>query len=236
MNEASSDCNPKVTQQISCVPTSSQREIDELAGELADSYINYITVDTSEQERRFDDALEECLTHLEEVCSVLDSYRQTGSAIPGFVEKLATKNDELIGLYEQIDALEQYIFETNQLLGQLDSLMKNLESFKGSNTNRIRRIIHLIPRLSLGGMPRLLDSFNGSMEENHDIESSVVPVSEILSQVTAIEASFTRVNSCFLGRIHKKSDKKYLKTRKDQEQSEFDSVEGQVDSSWQELL
>lgn len=133
------------------VSISSREEVDRLAGELANSYADYFAIDVSDVKQKSEESIEECLAHLEEVCSVLDNYKQNDEVAGRFLEKLAKKNESLSALYDQIDDLEQYIFETNRSLDQLENVLKELENVKKSG-NKIKRVIDLIPKLSISNM------------------------------------------------------------------------------------
>lgn len=130
---------------------SQQDEIEELASELAEGYIDYFTIDTREQQQKTADSLEECLTHLEEVCSVLDSYRQHSDKVSDVVEKISSKSETLLKLYEQVDALEQFLFETNRRLDQLDTELKELEKNKSFGSHRLKQMIGYLNRIGERG-------------------------------------------------------------------------------------
>lgn len=134
------------------VTVSSKAEVDRLAEDLANSYADYFTIDVKDVKQKSEESMEECLAHLEEVCSVLEGYKQNDNVIEGFLEKLASKNESLSTLYDQIDDLEQYIFETNRSLDELENVIKEIENSKKSSANKIRQIIDLIPRISLSSM------------------------------------------------------------------------------------
>lgn len=148
MIDSSSDTKNILQSQVS---VSSLEEVDKLAGELADSYAGYLRIDVQDVKQKFDEALEECLAHLEEVCSALDGYKQNDDVIEKFLKKLAVKNESLNALYDQIDDLEQYIYETNRSLDELENVLKDLENAKKSG-NKIKQVIDLIPRISLSDM------------------------------------------------------------------------------------
>lgn len=244
MSRLGSDTRP--VQQLP-VSVSTKDEIDELSDELADNYMEYFSVNISEQQQKLEDSIEECLTHLEEVCSVLDNYRHSSSEIPDFINEIARKKDSLERLYDQVDALEQYIFETNRLLDHLDSLMKDLESHKRSSGNKIRQIIDLIPRISFSSMPRLslLNSLSNFMDDNNpnildesvDSEPSIAPISEILASVKSTETSLIQAKLDLDRRLYgiaaiEESSHNPIPLI----ESELTTGDGQVDGSWQELL
>lgn len=116
----------------------SEEEAEQLAGELADGLIGYLFVDTSDSRRKTEESIEDCLNILEEVCSVLENYKQNSEEIGDIVGLMSNKIDTLNKLYEQIDNLNQYIFEANRSLDQLETLMKELENHK--NNSRIKHI------------------------------------------------------------------------------------------------
>lgn len=127
----------------------SEGEADQLAKELADEYIQYLTIDTKQQEIQVDDSIEELLTHMEEVCAVLDSYRGKSNDLESIPALIASKRSSLDELFGQIDRLEQYISETDKMLNQLDSRIKEYENQKRSDTNPILQVIDMLPRLNL---------------------------------------------------------------------------------------
>lgn len=148
MIDSSSDSQNVPQSQIS---VSSREEVDRLAGELANSYASYFTIDVKDVKHKSKEALEECLAHLEEVCSVLDNYKQHDNVIEKFLEKLSAKNESLNTLYDQIDDLEQYIFETNRSLDELENVLNDLENTRKPG-NKIKQVIDLLPKLSLSNM------------------------------------------------------------------------------------
>lgn len=128
------------------VPISSKEDVDRLAGQLADNYIDYLIIDTCDQRRRTDDSIEECLTHLEEVSSVLESYRlRSGDAVV-FVEQLASQNESLRRLYDQVDALEQYTLEISRQMDQLEVALGEWDKHKKTAPSKIKQLIGMIPR------------------------------------------------------------------------------------------
>lgn len=135
---------------------STQEELNQLAGELADNYVEYLTIDTSEVKRKSEESIEECLIHLEEVSSVLESYKENCSDIEDVVKDISKKEDDLSRLYKQIDDLEQYIYVTRRTVENLENTMKELENQKKSlnSGNKIRQIIDLLPRFKLSTLGR----------------------------------------------------------------------------------
>lgn len=123
------------------VTVSSKEEIDELASELADDYIDYLNIDVTKEKSRLDDSIEECLAHLEELISALDIYKQKEDVINEFISTVASKRPALVELYEQIDSMEQYVFETNKLLNGLEQTLRDLEHHKVSGLGKIKQII-----------------------------------------------------------------------------------------------
>lgn len=231
------------------VPISSPEEIDELASELAEYYADYLNISVDDEKRTYEDAIEECLTHLEEVCSSLDSYKVNSNNIGQFVAEIANKNEQLDRLYEQVDALEQYIFEANKLLDQLEAALGELESHRNIGGNKLKQIIGMLPRLST--MPRmgLFNNFQGLFdasspsfvegEEGADRErSQMVPVGEILDKISHIETSLESVTSSLHIRLHGKT--KPVEQPKPQLNNSIATLNSespeQVDGSWQELL
>lgn len=169
---------------------SSKGEVDELASELADGYVDYLVIDISEQQSRTGEAVEECLTHLEEVCSVIDNYRQRSHEVDGFVEELAAKNESLNRLYEQVDAFEQYMFEANRIIDHLDTIMREVEAHK-KTSGKMRQIMDYLPKLSFSNIPGagLLNNLGGLIDE------PTTSVKEILSRVSDLEASLAVATS-----------------------------------------
>lgn len=199
--------------------------IEKLAGDLADCYVEYFTIDFSHQKQKAEDSIEECLTHLEEVSSLLDNYKQNSSDITTiFEEKLAGKGESLNKLYEQVDAIEQYIFEVNKLLDCLENNMKELELHKKFNGNKI---IDIISRFSLNNLPSfgLLGTTSASSE-------STTSISELLSRISDIENSLSTVTSNLNVRLQKQVAEK--NTRHKESMLGCDLPE-QVDGSWLEL-
>lgn len=227
---------------------STRVEIDELADELADAYVEYLNIDTRKEQSKYEESTEEGLAHLEEVCSALEIYKQSSVDVASFVDTLSIKNRHLTKLYEQIDALEQYIFEANQLLDRLDTAMRELESYKNSTSgNRIaRQIFGLIPHLST--MPRLslFNNFGGTFmvdtqasfsdREETEVGNSqqLLPVGDILDRILQIETSVSVITSSLDVRLHGKPQ---LEASADANEAVLGvgSAE-QVDGSWQELL
>lgn len=125
-------------------------EAGELANQLADQYIDYLSIDIDQQRGQVNDSIEELLTHLEEVNSVLENYRAKSADLESVPALIASKRSSLEELFSQIDKLEQYISETDKVLNQLDARIKEYESQKRSDTNPLLQVMELIPRLSLG--------------------------------------------------------------------------------------
>lgn len=224
--------------------TSTEDEIEKLADHLAGSYVEYFTIDTNQQRQKADDSIEECLTHLEELGSVLDNHRLNSGGITSiFEQKLTCKNESLIKLYEQVDAVEQYIFETNKLLDKLENLIKELELSKASKGFKI---IEMISRFSLGNLPRLslLGNIGGgilretdattSVTGISDAQNSIVPINEILATVESIQSSLDTVTSNLNTRLYGENA---ALTDSLKEETMLDcNLPEQVDGSWQELL
>lgn len=224
-NVPSNDDNSPNTTRLSSVVISSKAQVDKLADELADSYLEYLLIDTGEQQKRYTDSLEECLAHLEEASAVFDQYcgHNGGQAVAEVVDKVCSKAGSLDHLYQRVDAVEQYIFETSRLLDQLESVVKDLEARRPSR-NKIRQLMDLLPRLTIGS------SLGGMVEEP---ERSIV---ELLETVATIEGSFDAAASNLNLRLH--GDTTGAPDRHKGESMKMldgDTAE-QVDSSWQELL
>lgn len=228
----------------STVLISTRDEIEKLSEDLADSYVEYFTIDTSQQKHKVDDSIEECLTHLEEVSSVLDNYRQNSSNIATiFIEKLASKDESLNKLYTQVDALEQYIFRTNKLLDQLENSIKELEIGKGSKGFKI---IEMISRFSLNNLPRfsLLSNLSGMLEDTSatsslqrasNVENSTISINEILDRVESIQDSLAKETSNLNTRLYGSEGGNSTKPQQDEPMLGCNLPE-QIDGSWQELL
>lgn len=229
----------------STVLISTKDEIGKLSGDLADSYVEYFTIDISQQKYKLDDSIEECLTHLEEVSSVLDNYRQNSSNITTiFIEKLASKNESLNKLYTQVDALEQYIFKTNKLLDQLENSIKELEISKGSKGGY--KIMEMISRFSLNNLPRfsLLSNLSGMLEDTSTtsslqrdsvVESSIISINDILNRVGNIQNSLALETSNLNTRLYDSQGGNLTKPQQDEPMLGCNLPE-QIDGSWQELL
>lgn len=127
-----------------------ESEADTIAKELAYEYIDYLSIDIRQQQCQVNDSIEELLTHLEEVCSVIDNYRAKSTDLESVPAMIASKQDSLEELFNQIDRLEQYISDTDNTLNQLESRIKEYETQKRSDTNPIFQVMDLIPRLSFG--------------------------------------------------------------------------------------
>lgn len=239
-----------MTQQIACSSAqpqliSSKEEVEELASELANHYIDYLNIDISREQRKYEDSIEECLAHLEEVCSALDGYKQNSEGVIKFVDTIISKSDYLNKLYEQVDALEQYVFETNRLLDQLDKALEELESHRNPRGNKIRQIIGILPRLS--NMPRLglFNNLSGFFDdtppnfvdsENMDDDTpQITPIGDILHKISHIESSLAMVTSSLHARLHGKVTEPVSELNDSVSSLSLASPE-QVDGSWQELL
>lgn len=227
------------------VDISSKEEVEELSNGLADDYVGYFIVDTAQQQQRLEESIEECLTHLEEVCSTLDGHRQNSDEIKYIVEHLANKNESLNKLYDQIDALEQYITVANRSLNQLEASMNELDGHRKFGVNRIRKMIDIVPRLSFNNIPRfgLFTSIGGLFEDplpgiidqrNTDAGNSIASINEILSEVSIIESSITSATSDFNARLNT-NEIKHPKFDSNSMVADCESTD-QVDGSWQELL
>lgn len=174
---------------------SSPEKVEELAAELAEDYVKYLFVDTTEQQNKVESSIEECLAHLEEICSVLDGYRQKSGSIGKFVKTMKSKSDTLEDLYKHVDAVEQYTNETNNLLDQLDELMKDLEINSKSNRNGVKQIMDMLPKISLGLQRfNLFGNIGGFLEQSRPAylddsvvdEEPTIPIEEILQKVSVI--------------------------------------------------
>lgn len=174
-------------------------EVEKMADELAEQYINLVTVDTTEQKRKVAENIEEYLTHLEEAYSVLESCLQNSAKIPAITKMILDKSNELEKLYEQIDLLEKYVFELNRILNKLESSLDKLELHnKPSVKGKIRQIIDLFPRLSTNSFTRMFDSTNiliGQADEtdnqaaNSDSAADQHEINQLVSQVSGCRAS-----------------------------------------------
>lgn len=229
---------------------SSATEVDELASELADDYIEYFKIDISKEKKRYEDSIEECLAHLEEVISALDSYKQKGPIIDVYVATLTSKKEPLEKLYEQVDSIEQYVFETNRLLDRLDQSLRDLENHQPSGSNKFKQILGLIPL----GIPRLgiFNSLSGivdvptsnieeqenSTDGNNKGSRQLKPIRDILQAIAQIETDIDKITASLYRRLSIESSQ-----RQAAEDSippmiaalNLDSTE-KVDNSWQELL
>jgi len=243
MNQVTDSDIPR-DRNLARISISSPEEASELASDLADDYVLYFTINADEQRLKYEDSIEECLTHLEEVCSVLESYGQNGEDVAKSVEIVANKRQSLDRLCRQIDALEQYVFEMNSTLDNLDSALKGLECQDRYGSNRVRKLLGLLPRFSLGSIPRLgiLDALQGIVEDpspthidntNCDDDLSI-SVDEILQRVANIVASVEATTSCLLSRLNDQEN--VVVSEPILSISDTGGTSSQVDGSWQELL
>lgn len=169
-------------------------EMDKLAGELAKQYSSYFDVDTSHQEMKLNETIEECLTHLEELCSALDNYEQSSAGIEQSASVISSRNETLDRLHEQLCAVESYVSQVNQLLSHLESSMDTLEGHAGKPvTRKLRQIISLLPRLST------VTNFNSSAAYDDDSDQQLSTSSpkraEILARVGETGASIGKLTS-----------------------------------------
>lgn len=229
---------------------SSQAELDDLAAELADDYIQYFDIDIKNEQRRHGEAVEECLAHLEEVFSALDSYKQKDDIVDQFVQTIATKKEPLDKLNEQVDSLEQYVFETNRILDQLELSIKELEKHSPSyTTSKIKQIFGMLPkslpRFGLfSGLGEIIDDpilghqQGGAPSESNNQQS--IPISDIIDRISRIEIEMDQVTSNLYSRLGKGSEEANKKTQNDSlppiAALSLDSTTENVDNSWQELL
>jgi BMFP domain-containing protein YqiC len=120
---------------------SSREEVNELAQELASHYLEYFHIDTREELEKYQDAVEECLAHLEEVISSLEELKQHHGGVGAFAETVDAKRVDLGNLYARVDEIQQYIFETSKHLDLLETQMLELERRLSSKSSRIKQII-----------------------------------------------------------------------------------------------
>lgn len=220
------------------------QQTQQLAEELANDYVNLLDVDISREEKQFEESIEECLAHLEEVCSVTDNFKQHQSEdVSRLSELLASKSIPLSKFCEEVDRLEQFMFETNRLLDQLEECMKFIESQNRPKAGPIRQIIGLIPRFSrlniLGNVSALIDDTSREsllpVTSNTDNTHSSPTIEEILPRINDISKSLVSlINE--LNDVHRHecttpNDRNQLNT-----DLKVDRDELEVDGSWQELL
>jgi hypothetical protein len=163
---------------------SSKQATDQLAQELADHYVEYLDVDISQEQERYQDTLEECLSQLEEVVSALDDSKQNGIIIDKFLELVNCKQKSLSKLYAQEDAIGQYIFEAGRLLDQLDDHILDMERHQSPKASRIKHIIGLLP-----GMINIP-------------ACQVQPIEALLSKIRQVELSVSSMSIELSKRLH----------------------------------
>lgn len=114
---------------------------EDLAEELANEYLELLTIDTSEQRRKVDEHIEEYLTHLEEAYSVLECCTKKPDVGKLIIHKSQT---ELEKLYEQIDELEKYVCRLAKTLNDLELSLNELELHnKPTVMDKLRQMIDL---------------------------------------------------------------------------------------------
>lgn len=223
------------------VATYDPNQIQELAEELAEDYFGMFVVDTQQEEKHLEESIEECLAHLEEVCSVTDNHKQHQSEdIVRIDELLAGKALPLKVFCDEVDRLEQFMFETNRLLDQLDEFMKCLEIQIKPKGGHIRQIMDLIPRFSRFGILSNVSAFiDGTSEtpipeETTDPSSSSQSTEEVLNKINDVTTSLLNIIAELNNNPHGNSVLKDMSHFKDDLGENRD--EHQVDGSWQELL
>lgn len=192
---------------VQLAPVSSAESIEDLASELAETYVDYLTVDTSDEQVKYEESIEECLTQLEEVSAVLEVFAQNATHIEDFFARLTERNRCLDKLYDQIDAIEQYMFETTRSLEQLDTEIKQLETRnkRRLGTSRISQILNVLPKLSISSV-NIFGNLGGLIEESppsfvqppeSDEQGTVdhQTVRDILAKISNIEESMSRTTS-----------------------------------------
>lgn len=226
---------------------SSPDEVEEFATELANDYVGYFDIDISGEQDRYQDSIEECLAHLEEVISALDTNEQNSETIDRVVDTIVEKEENLEKLFKQVDAIEQYAFETNQLLDQMDSALKDLERHQTSKDGRIKQLLHMIP--GVASLPRfgLFSAIGNFVDEtpNQDfVETSsenrqdqqLVPISEILERLKHIEAAQSNVSTNLMKRVYGSNVQPPKEVHEPMATLTLGSTETHEDGSWQELL
>lgn len=181
---------------------SSREEAEHIAEQLANEYIEYFDIDISHDQECYQDSVEECLAHLEEVISAIDGYKQSSVTIDDFVSTVVGKEETLKKLFRQVDAIEQYAFESNRLLDQMDVTLKELEKHQSLKDGKIKQILHMIPGVS--NLPRLglFSAIGLAVDEtpmhnfvespsNGVSEQGLSSISEILDRLKHIEASLS---------------------------------------------
>lgn len=226
---------------------SSQEEVDQLAKELAEDYAEYFNVDTSQEQEKYQDAIEECLAHLEEVSSALDDLKPNGATIDSFVAIVASKSETLNKLFAQVDAIEQYLYETSRLLDQLEGHLLELERHQSSKASRIKQIIGKIPGMSnmprlgiLSGLSNLIydngsSSFVGSniSTEDHQLQ----PIEGLLDKIQKVELAISSFSINLNKRLQGDVDLSATQPELNESMATLSmSSAGNVDGSWQELL
>lgn len=224
---------------------SPQGEVQSLAEQLADDYIEYFDIDISGEQDNYQDSIEECLAHLEEVISALDAYKQNSETINDFVGSIRSKDETLERLFGQVDAIEQYAFEANRLLDHLDATLRELEKHHSSKSGKIKQLFSMIPGVS--NLPRIgLFSAFGSLvvdeapvqdfvEGETDEDQQLTPISEILANMKQIDATLTNVTSNLNNRLHGGTLEPSTEIHEPMATLSLASPESE-DGSWQELL
>lgn len=222
------------------VQTYSPTQIQQLAEELAEDYVGLLDVDIQGEEKYLEESIEETLAHLEEVFSVTDAYKQHHSEDLVRIDKLLSgKSIPLKVLCDEVDRLEQFMFEMNRLLDQLDECMKCLESKTKPRGGQLRQIIGLIPKFSRFGLLSNVSAFiDGASvlpsEDQNEASTSTQSTDEVLGRINEVTTSLLNMITELNNNPHGNSVLKDMSHFEDDLSVGRD--EHQVDGSWQELL
>lgn len=119
---------------------SNTEELVQYADQLASEYLNLVQVDLAGSKKKVEESVEECLTHLEEVCSALESHRQNSSDLPNLMKNISDKTQILENLYSRVDAIEKCLADMRELLGKLEASMDELEIHDQPVRGKIRQM------------------------------------------------------------------------------------------------
>ncbi|KAK3607385.1 hypothetical protein CHS0354_022546 [Potamilus streckersoni] len=116
-----------------CEETAENENVEKSIRELSKDYSEFIEIDSSREQQKFNDSIEEMLTKLEEFSGLVDMIRSdTSLCMNKTLPQIKAKCDGMKKIFTRIDRLEAFAAFLREQLKMMEECVNKAESEMGS--------------------------------------------------------------------------------------------------------
>ncbi|CAE1295740.1 BLOC1S4 [Acanthosepion pharaonis] len=116
-----------------------------LTEELISDYVEYLKVDSSQEEKRFSESIDEMLTKLDEFCGLVDMIRGDSTlCLYKTLPEISMKAAEMQKVFDKIDQLEAFVSIVSKNVHMMEEHVNKAEAKMGSLSGIKKMITSLV--------------------------------------------------------------------------------------------